>query len=194
MRSPPPPPSLLAPIGPSPAGPEGAHERPGSEEGLDGDEGAQGASAEDGAGSNFVGKRLTLADLEPHFHLGLREAAAALGVAPTTLKRVCRRLGIPKWPRRELQRLTRQGAGDVSAVDVALGKHEQTGEDPEVGANGGARLAHRNADGRARNVAGLCTHPGRVAILEAPLLPSPPRSHTLRLAILLTAAAPRTSG
>ncbi|CAG9466545.1 unnamed protein product [Pedinophyceae sp. YPF-701] len=48
-----------------------------------------------------TGRKLTLADLEAHFHLGLKEAAADLGVCPTTLKRACRRFGIARWPRRQ---------------------------------------------------------------------------------------------
>jgi hypothetical protein len=36
------------------------------------------------------------------FGYGLKEAAARLNICPTTLKRACRRLGIPRWPRREL--------------------------------------------------------------------------------------------
>ncbi len=40
--------------------------------------------------------------LQPHFHLNLRDAAAALDICPTTLKRTCRRLGIRNWPRKAL--------------------------------------------------------------------------------------------
>ncbi len=40
---------------------------------------------------------------QSQFHLGLREAAANLGVCPTTLKRACRRNGLASWPRRELE-------------------------------------------------------------------------------------------
>ena len=53
------------------------------------------------------GKKLTFEDLRGHFGLGLKEAAANLGVCPTTLKRTCRRMGIAKWPRRHLQKLSR---------------------------------------------------------------------------------------
>ncbi len=36
------------------------------------------------------GVRLTLADLQSQFGVGLKEAAARLGICPTTLKRACR--------------------------------------------------------------------------------------------------------
>ncbi|KAL4420427.1 hypothetical protein ABPG75_010083 [Micractinium tetrahymenae] len=53
------------------------------------------------------GVRLTLADLQSHFGVGLKEAAARLGICPTTLKRACRRHGIQRWPRRQLQKVNR---------------------------------------------------------------------------------------
>eukprot|EP01025_Chloroclados_australasicus_P036923 TRINITY_DN3758_c0_g1_i1.p1 TRINITY_DN3758_c0_g1~~TRINITY_DN3758_c0_g1_i1.p1 ORF type:complete len:720 (-),score=126.29 TRINITY_DN3758_c0_g1_i1:2945-5104(-) len=53
------------------------------------------------------GHRLTYDDLVKHFGMGLKDAAGALGVCTTTLKRACRRYGIKKWPRRQLQRLSK---------------------------------------------------------------------------------------
>eukprot|EP00210_Caulerpa_lentillifera_P000873 g844.t1 len=47
------------------------------------------------------GKHLTYDDLQKHFKLGLKEAAAKLGICPTTLKRACRRNGIKRWPNRQ---------------------------------------------------------------------------------------------
>eukprot|EP00210_Caulerpa_lentillifera_P002070 g1985.t1 len=44
------------------------------------------------------GKNLTYNDLKKYFHLGLKDAAAKLGICPTTLKRACRRNGIKRWP------------------------------------------------------------------------------------------------
>lgn len=93
--------------------------------------GADGDNAEEKE-SGYVGKRLMMQDLEPHFHLGLKEAAAELGVAPTTLKRVCRRLGIPRWPRRTLQKLSKQGDA-ANAVAVALGKRKEAPVVAQVG-------------------------------------------------------------
>ncbi|KAK9803210.1 hypothetical protein WJX73_003466 [Symbiochloris irregularis] len=49
-------------------------------------------------------KNVTFEMLAEHFESGLKEAAANLGLSPTSLKRACRKLGIRKWPRRELKR------------------------------------------------------------------------------------------
>ena len=46
-----------------------------------------------------IGRKLTLDVLQQHFGKGLKEAAEALGMCPTTLKRACRRLGVKRWPR-----------------------------------------------------------------------------------------------
>ncbi|PSC71723.1 exportin-1-like isoform X2 [Micractinium conductrix] len=53
------------------------------------------------------GVRLTMADLQSQFGVGLKEAASRLGICPTTLKRACRRHGIQRWPRRQLQKVNR---------------------------------------------------------------------------------------
>jgi len=50
------------------------------------------------------GKHLTYKDLQKHFGVGLKEAAAALGICATTLKRACRRNGIERWPSRHATR------------------------------------------------------------------------------------------
>ena len=76
----------------------------------EGDEAGAGAAPGGAVGQTGVregGRKLTFEDLSSHFALGLREAAANLGVCPTTLKRTCRKMGIRRWPRRHLQKLTR---------------------------------------------------------------------------------------
>ena len=45
--------------------------------------------------------------MQAHFRLSLGEAAQRLGVCASTLKRVCRRKGIPAWPQRKLVKLSR---------------------------------------------------------------------------------------
>ena len=49
-----------------------------------------------------VSKELTLEDIKPYFHLNIEVAAPALGMGLTMLKRKCRKLGIPRWPKRKV--------------------------------------------------------------------------------------------
>ena len=75
-----------------------------------GGRGRGGSSSSRGRGRGKVGKpgiKLTLADLQGQFGVGLKEAAQSLGVCTTTLKRACRRHGIQRWPRRALQKVSR---------------------------------------------------------------------------------------
>jgi len=72
-----------------------------------------GTSTRNGKSNRFGGRnansgvKLTLADLQGQFGVGLKEAANELGVCTTTLKRACRRHGIQRWPRRALQKVSR---------------------------------------------------------------------------------------
>ncbi|CAN0237196.1 unnamed protein product [Phaeothamnion confervicola] len=53
-----------------------------------------------------IGKHdLCLADLEAYFHLPLVNVASKLGLSLTMLKRICRGLGLPRWPFRQIQSL-----------------------------------------------------------------------------------------
>lgn len=63
------------------------------------------------------GKHLTYEDLEKHFGVGLKEAAAALKICPTTLKRACRRCGIPRWPSRHTSRTLTEIPSSQAAMD-----------------------------------------------------------------------------
>lgn len=57
--------------------------------------------------SGGTGSQLSWEDLQARFNLGLKEAAADLGVCATTLKRACRRHGILRWPKRQVVQLRR---------------------------------------------------------------------------------------
>nr|BBA57679.1 nitrate assimilation regulatory protein [Parachlorella kessleri] len=85
-----------------------------------------------GKGSGNPGKpgvRLSLEDLQSQFGVGLKEAAARLGICPTTLKRACRqaeggagagtRHGIQRWPRRQLMKVNQ--ALDQMEAQAPLG-------------------------------------------------------------------------
>lgn len=50
-----------------------------------------------------VGQQLTLEDIKPYFQLNIEDAAKALGVGLTMFKRKCRKVGIPRWPKRKVR-------------------------------------------------------------------------------------------
>eukprot|EP00793_Prasinoderma_coloniale_P001507 PRCOL_00003311-RA len=60
-----------------------------------------------GSGSKrkMESKGITLPMLQAHFNMTLKDAAAALGLCTTTLKRVCRSHGISRWPCRKLKKM-----------------------------------------------------------------------------------------
>jgi len=75
----------------------------------------QGYATSYGHGDNAI----TLDDLSHHFHLSLRDAAAKMDISITTLKRACRRLGLQRWPRRELASKANEASHKVAAVAAA---------------------------------------------------------------------------
>nr|BAZ96195.1 minus dominance protein [Yamagishiella unicocca]BBC28454.1 minus dominance protein, RWP-RK containing transcription factor [Yamagishiella unicocca] len=48
---------------------------------------------------------LTNSDISSFFHLPIKEASRELGLSTTYLKRICRQLGIPRWPYRKVASL-----------------------------------------------------------------------------------------
>lgn len=75
---------------------------------------------------------LSLAQL---YHLPSRKAAARLGIAQNMLKRVCRVMGIKRWPQRKLACLTAL----MEALDNELDKAAQ-----KVGQRGGEEQVRQN--------------------------------------------------
>jgi hypothetical protein len=52
-------------------------------------------------------EEITFEDLRPLFDRPMDEAATILGKGPTTLKKICRNLGIKRWPYRHRQSLSK---------------------------------------------------------------------------------------
>jgi hypothetical protein len=50
---------------------------------------------------------ITLKDVEPLFEFPSKEAAKSLGISNNNLKRMCRRIGIERWPHRKIRSLKR---------------------------------------------------------------------------------------
>jgi hypothetical protein len=62
----------------------------------------QNIGAVETSAANFDSRVLSVEDLSPVFSTPLTEAAGALGVCATTAKNECRRLGIGRWPCRQI--------------------------------------------------------------------------------------------
>eukprot|EP00276_Gloeochaete_wittrockiana_P018738 CAMPEP_0184345124 /NCGR_PEP_ID=MMETSP1089-20130417/13571_1 /TAXON_ID=38269 ORGANISM="Gloeochaete wittrockiana, Strain SAG46.84" /NCGR_SAMPLE_ID=MMETSP1089 /ASSEMBLY_ACC=CAM_ASM_000445 /LENGTH=162 /DNA_ID=CAMNT_0026675301 /DNA_START=63 /DNA_END=548 /DNA_ORIENTATION=+ len=65
---------------------------------------------------------LTLDDLSPFFHLPINEASKKLGICATVLKKICRKIGISRWPHRKfksvdmlIEKVKEEGGDDVAA-------------------------------------------------------------------------------
>ena len=72
-------------------------------------------------------------ELAQYFHVGINEAAEALGICPSAIKRICRRHGLNRWPHRRIISLCRNISNlqakheallrDSSADKAALAQH-----------------------------------------------------------------------
>eukprot|EP01096_Ripella_sp_DP13-Kostka_P001023 TRINITY_DN11224_c0_g1_i1.p1 TRINITY_DN11224_c0_g1~~TRINITY_DN11224_c0_g1_i1.p1 ORF type:complete len:362 (+),score=175.34 TRINITY_DN11224_c0_g1_i1:132-1088(+) len=65
---------------------------------------------------------LTLDDLAPYFHLPINEASKKLGICATVLKKICRKIGISRWPHRKfksvdmlIEKVKEEGGDDMAA-------------------------------------------------------------------------------
>ena len=119
---------------------------------------------------------VTLDQLRVHFDKHLKDAARDLGVGSTTLKRICRRFGINRWPRRSLksnqQRLAMIAAMSPGGAAAAAAANAKARPSPSPADTVATDDSFRQRDSNP----GQSVHgPGAAAASAAPCT-APPRS------------------
>ncbi|CAM9623360.1 unnamed protein product, partial [Choristocarpus tenellus] len=72
-----------------------------------------------------IARRIPLDVMRPYFNYPLRQAANAMNISVTTLKRLCRRHGVKRWPHRQISGINRairhlENQADCGAADSSL--------------------------------------------------------------------------
>ena len=65
-----------------------------------------------------MAKELTIEDLRQHFDKPIAEAAFNFGICTTLLKKICRKIGVKRWPCRQIRSLTKT----IRALELQLTK------------------------------------------------------------------------
>ncbi|RMZ54932.1 hypothetical protein APUTEX25_000449, partial [Auxenochlorella protothecoides] len=142
---------------------------------------------------------ITLEDVAAHFHLPADKACQQLGISLTVLKRVCRRVGVDRWPYRRVKSLERifHSLNDAPGSGAARDAHLATWSSEESAL--GTVVLHAGAPGSPRRAllhggAALdlgCASPDTSGREDGGCeAPTPRRSSDESMAALLRAALP----
>merc|ERR1719355_266886 len=70
-------------------------------------------------------QEMNLQELAQYFHLPINDAASAIGVCATVLKKICRKNGIDRWPHRKIKSLETM----IEALEQHLPSHPELQDD-----------------------------------------------------------------
>ena len=141
------------------AGSPGAPAAPQPDDEIEGDEDGDDEEGEDGEdalpGSATVRRSLPRDVVTDHFQFGLTEAAKRLGMCPTTLKRICRRYGVARWPSRrkyrdEILPLVLGGGGVEAVMELMTGVASNKRPSLDAPRQNAAAAAPASGSGRRR--------------------------------------------
>lgn len=131
-----------------------------------------------------MAKELTIEDLRKHFDKPIAEAAFNFGICTTLLKKICRKIGVKRWPCRQIRslaktiralemQLTRTHSFDERCrlqeqIEELMEKHASIVKDPSSGGKLGQTLRRKALSKKSLSGADARNKPTRTADVASP--------------------------